>query len=134
ACRQLIDRAAGYGIEGIQGDGNDILAVMDCVAKARSQVLESGKPLIIEALTFRKRGHEEASGTAYVPSELMAEWALKDPIARFTDLVLEKGLLTTDELRVIKKNAEKLYSSDIERALISPVPSPNNEEHLDRVY
>lgn len=134
ACRQLIDRAIGYGIDGIQVDGNDIMAVMDCIGKARTQVLETGKPVIIEALTFRMRGHEEASGTAYVPDELMAEWALKDPIKRFTDLVIDKNILTTDELQIIKKNAEKLYASDLERALLSPVPSPNNAEHLNRVY
>ena len=82
ACKHLVDRAIGYGVKGIQVDGNDIFAVMNAMKEARASALK-GKPVLIEAQTFRMRGHEEASGTAYVPKDMMAEWATKDPIVRF---------------------------------------------------
>ena len=68
-------------LKGIQVDGNDIFAVINAMKEAKTSAL-SGKPVLIEAKTFRMRGHEEASGTAYVPKDMMAEWAKKDPITR----------------------------------------------------
>ncbi|MDZ7693420.1 MAG: thiamine pyrophosphate-dependent dehydrogenase E1 component subunit alpha [Balneolaceae bacterium] len=77
ACQHLLNRAIGYGLAGLKVDGNNIFNVMDEVAEARETALR-GQPVLIEAKTFRMRGHEEASGTFYVPDELFEEWEERD--------------------------------------------------------
>ncbi len=79
-CERLVDRALGYGMEGIQIDGNNILTVVDTVKGVREYCIEKQKPYLIECMTFRMRGHEEASGTKYVPPHLFEEWKKKDPV------------------------------------------------------
>lgn len=133
-CESLADRAKGYGIKGYSIDGNNIVEVMETVAKLRKEVLSKGMPVILEARTFRMRGHEEASGTAYVPEELMREWAAKDPIKQFGDRMTAEGLLTDDDLVEIRKNAEALYSADLDRALAADYPAPDTKGHVARVY
>lgn len=133
-CESLADRAKGYGLKGYSIDGNNILEVMETVASLRDEVLKTGMPVILEARTFRMRGHEEASGTAYVPDELMQEWAKKDPIKLFGERIISDGLLTADELTAIRKEAESLYAADLERALAADYPTANSKAHLDRVY
>jgi len=134
ACKQLVDRALGYGIKGIQVDGNDLLAVMETFTKARNEVLTTGKPLLIEAMTFRMRGHEEASGTAYVPKELMELWAEKDPIKRLGDHFIAQGALQAQDLLDIRAKAEALFTPDLERALVSDEPLEDADSLLSRVY
>lgn len=133
-CDSLADRAKGYGIKGYSIDGNNIIEVMDTVAKLRKDVLSTGMPVILEARTFRMRGHEEASGTAYVPEELMNEWAHKDPIKQFGERIVAEGLLSEEDLLSIRKTAESIYSVDLERALIADYPSSQTEAHIARVY
>lgn len=133
-CDSLADRAKGYGIKGYSIDGNNILEVMDTVSKLRAEVLKTGRPVILEARTFRMRGHEEASGTAYVPNELMQEWALKDPIKLFGERIVADGLLTEDDLGAIRKEAESLYNTDLDRALAADYPTADTMAHLGRVY
>jgi 2-oxoisovalerate dehydrogenase E1 component len=82
-CKDLVDKAIGYGIEGFQVDGNNILKVYDLIDQVATSMRENPKPVLIECLTFRMRGHEEASGTKYVPQELFEEWAAKDPVKNF---------------------------------------------------
>lgn len=82
-CKNLIDRGIGYGMESHQIDGNNILEVFTKVSEIAESVRKDPRPVLLEFLTFRMRGHEEASGTKYVPEELMEEWALKDPISNF---------------------------------------------------
>jgi 2-oxoisovalerate dehydrogenase E1 component len=133
-CDSLADRAKGYGIRGYSIDGNNIIEVMDTVAKLRKEVLSTGMPVILEARTFRMRGHEEASGTAYVPEELMKEWAAKDPIKQFGERVVAEGLLSDEDLLAIHKAAESIYSADLERALTADYPSSHTDDHIARVY
>ncbi len=133
-CDSLADRAKGYGIKGYSIDGNNILEVMETVAAIRKEVLTKGMPVILEARTFRMRGHEEASGTAYVPDELMKEWAAKDPIKQFGDRMVADGLLSDEDLLAIRKSAESTYSADLERALVADYPVPDTEAHISRVY
>ena len=82
-CKNLVDKAAGYGIEGIQIDGNNILSVFDTIKGVRDHCIKNQKPYLIECMTFRMRGHEEASGTKYVPKELFEQWEKKDPVKNF---------------------------------------------------
>jgi len=134
ASKSLADRAIGYGIKGITIDGNDILEVMNTVRKMRSEVLETQMPVIIEAMTFRMRGHEEASGTAYVPDELMQEWAKKDPIQRYTDYLKAEGILDESDMESIRKEAEQLYTPDLEKALTAPLPNDKAHHQIRKVY
>jgi 2-oxoisovalerate dehydrogenase E1 component len=88
----LVEKAKGYGMEGIQIDGNNILTVYDTIRGVRDYCIQNKKPYLIECMTFRMRGHEEASGTKYVPKELFEEWGRKDPIKNFEQyLVAENG-------------------------------------------
>ncbi|MEM6732810.1 MAG: thiamine pyrophosphate-dependent enzyme, partial [Myxococcota bacterium] len=89
-CRRFIDKAVGYGIEGRRVDGNDVFDVFRTVRELAESLRERPRPVILEAVTFRMRGHEEASGTKYVPDELMSLWKARDPVE-----ALERHLLTT---------------------------------------
>lgn len=82
-CENLADRAVGYGMDGVKIDGNNILTVMDTVKGVREFCIKNQRPYLIECMTFRMRGHEEASGTKYVPKGLFEEWMEKDPVRNF---------------------------------------------------
>lgn len=129
-CKQFIDKAIGYGIEGIQVDGNNILEVYHAVQGIAEKMRKDPKPVILECMTFRMRGHEEASGTKYVPKELFTEWEKKDPLTNYEQYLLSEGVLNnaqTEELRQEMKHA-------IEEALLKtfadevPVVDAKREE------
>src|SRR5699024_11521508 len=90
SCDDLVDRAPGYGLEGMKIDGNNIFEVIDAVSEARKNAL-NGNPTLIEAETFRMRGHEEAYGTYYVPDETLEKWSQKDTIHRFKEELFSKS-------------------------------------------
>ena len=98
-CKQFIDKAIGYGIEGVQVDGNNILEVFEAVSKLKTDISKNPRPVLLECMTFRMRGHEEASGTKYVPKELMEMWALKDPLVNYQSFLREQNILS-EELEV----------------------------------
>ena len=102
ACKDLADRASGYGMPGEVVDGNDIMAVMSAMERATSRARGGEGPTLLECKTFRMRGHEEASGTAYVPDELMEEWARRDPIARLEDRIIEAGAMDHDGMSMVR--------------------------------
>jgi 2-oxoisovalerate dehydrogenase E1 component len=134
ACESLVDRAAGYGIEGEKIDGNDVIAVYEAVSRARQRALDTGMPTLIEAITFRMRGHEEASGVAYVPDHLFEEWAKKDPIDRYRAKLIEEGLLTDKDLDRIEKEIAGIFTDPLNRALKSDSPVFIEENELASVY
>lgn len=122
ACDSLIDRAPGYGLEGIRVDGNNIFEVIEAVEKARNNAL-NGKPTLIEAETFRMRGHEEASGTFYVPDQLLEEWEKRDPLLRFQNWLEEQHYIeNTKTLDNLKKETDQLFSRPLKDALQAPEP------------
>lgn len=132
-CKSLSDRALGYGMHGITIDGNNILEVISAMKEARKLALK-GQPVLIEAMTFRMRGHEEASGTAYVPNYLFDEWAKKDPILQF-ELYLQKNhQFSETDLKTIKKNVADSIMGDVNRALNCPVPEFDEKNELKAVY
>lgn len=121
ACEHLSDRAKGYGMHGYYIDGNNVLDVMDAIREARKQALK-GEPVLIEAKTFRMRGHEEASGTAYVPEDMFASWSKKDPIKRMeTYLTNHHGLIEND-FKALRKELDDSFKKDLDRALKAPDP------------
>lgn len=95
-CEHLADKGKGYGIEAHVIDGNNILEVFSKVNTLCERMRENPAPVLLEFKTFRMRGHEEASGTKYVPNDLMEEWAAKDPIANYESYLLKEGILTDD--------------------------------------
>jgi 2-oxoisovalerate dehydrogenase E1 component len=92
-CKQFIDKCIGYGIEGAQVDGNNILEVYDAMLQITQSIRENPRPIMLECLTFRMRGHEEASGTKYVPKELLDEWSKKDPIINYEKYLFKEKIL-----------------------------------------
>ena len=96
-CENLADKGIGYGMESHILDGNNILDVYNKISELKTSLQENPRPILLEFKTFRMRGHEEASGTKYVPQELMDEWAIKDPISNFREYLLRVSVLS-DEL------------------------------------
>ena len=101
-CKNLSDRGKGYGIESYTINGNNILEVFTKVNQLCEEIRENPRPILLEFKTFRMRGHEEASGTKYVPNDLMEEWAKKDPISNYETYLLEQGLLNDEKIKKIK--------------------------------
>ena len=100
-CEHLADRAKGYGMESHILDGNNILEVYSNLKAITDSMRENPHPVLVEFKTFRMRGHEEASGTKYVPQELMDTWAAKDPLENFTEFLRNEGILSEeDEVRI----------------------------------
>ncbi len=91
-CKDLADRALGYGIESHIIDGNNIIEVYTKVSELAKSIRSNPRPILIEFKTFRMRGHEEASGTKYVPQDLLDIWAEKDPITNFKHFLIEEEI------------------------------------------
>jgi len=112
-CENLIDKAKGYGMEGVQIDGNNILEVYDTIKGVREYCIKNQKPYLIECMTFRMRGHEEASGTKYVPKEMFEEWDKKDPIRNYEHYLNEQNILS--QLKIVEIKNE--FKRHIEEAI-----------------
>jgi len=133
-CKQFIDKAIGYGIEGVQMDGNNILDVYHTTRQVAEKMRRDRQPIILEAMTFRMRGHEEASGTKYVPKELMEQWATKDPVANYENYLLEIGVLTPESIKEIRVEHKALIEDQWAKAMAQPDVVPNVQEELGDVY
>ncbi len=112
-CKNFIDKAIGYGIEGVQVDGNNVLDVFNKVNELAQSIRENPRPVLLECMTFRMRGHEEASGTKYVPKELLEAWAVKDPVHAFEQYLMELHVI--DEAFKVKTRAE--LKNEIDKGL-----------------
>jgi len=106
-CKNIADKGVGYGMETQIIDGNNILEVYQKVLALAKSMRKDPRPVLLEFKTFRMRGHEEASGTKYVPKELVEQWAAKDPVKNFQKYLLNEGLITLDEILIIKKGLSK---------------------------
>lgn len=134
ACRQLADRAAGYGMAGITIDGNNILEVHKAVQEAREYCIREQKPMMIECMTFRMRGHEEASGVKYVPKELFEEWGKKDPVQRFEEYLIEQGVLTQFIIKDLRDNIKTEIEAGIAVGFEAPAIVPDTAEEMADIY
>ncbi|NDA61879.1 MAG: dehydrogenase [Chitinophagia bacterium] len=133
-CQQLADKGIGYGIESVVIDGNNILAVYDTIRGVREYCLRERKPYLIECITFRMRGHEEASGTKYVPKDLMEAWAQKDPIKNYEQYLVAEGVLTEMEVADIRHEYKAYIESELQLAeQVTPIVADSKEE-LQDVY
>jgi 2-oxoisovalerate dehydrogenase E1 component len=134
ACKDLVDRAAGYGMKSAKIDGNNILEVFSTIKKVAEELRKDPQPFLLECVTFRMRGHEEASGTKYVPKELMDEWAKKDPIENYEKWLLKEGILTDAHQKKIKEGYKKDIQKAVDVMFAEPEPVANTEEELADVY
>jgi 2-oxoisovalerate dehydrogenase E1 component len=134
AAQALADRGIGYGIPGLVVDGNDVLAVYRAIKRAADRARRGDGPTLLEFKTFRMRGHEEASGTAYVPPRLFEEWARKDPIARFEAVLREAGLLDEAERERLRAELKARIDAVAEEALAAPEPQSTPEREVADVY
>jgi 2-oxoisovalerate dehydrogenase E1 component len=131
-CEQLADKARGYGMESVVIDGNNILAVHETIRGVREYCLRERKPYLIECMTFRMRGHEEASGTKYVPKELMEEWGRKDPIKNYEQFLIAEGVLTEMEVAAIRHEYKAYIESELLLAdQVAPMMANSDEEIAD---
>jgi 2-oxoisovalerate dehydrogenase E1 component len=112
-CEWLVDKAIGYGMEGVKIDGNNVLAVYDTIKGIREFCIENKKPYLVECVTFRMRGHEEASGTKYVPKELMEEWGKKDPVSNYEMYLLQIGVLNSDTVNSIRQEVKHYIEEEL---------------------
>ena len=129
----IADAAAGYDMPGRVVDGNDLFAVMEAVHWARAHARDEG-PVLLEMKTFRVRGHEEASGTAYVPDALIETWKDKDPVARVTARLRNEGLLTDAEMDAIRDDHASSVDALAEWALDQPAVTSTPEAERDAVF
>ena len=114
-CKNLVDKAIGYGMEGAQIDGNNILQVYETIIKVREYCLQNQKPYLVECMTFRMRGHEEASGVKYVPKEMFARWIEKDPIKNYERFLLEEKIVTNLSLAHIRDELKEKIESELKQ-------------------
>ncbi|MFT7611523.1 MAG: 2-oxoisovalerate dehydrogenase E1 component [Parvicellaceae bacterium] len=119
-CKQFIDKGIGYGIDTVQVDGNNIIEVYNAVAKIRADQGKNPKPVLLECMSFRMRGHEEASGTKYYPEGIQDEWALKDPLDNFQMFLLEEGVITENDVDQLKISIKKEINDSLEIAYAEP--------------
>ena len=110
-CEKFSDKGIGYGIEAYTIDGNNIIEVFNKVSEIKKQMLIDSKPVILECMTFRMRGHEEASGIKYVPKEILNKWSKKDPVIRYEDFLISKKILDNSKVIKIKDELNKEITS-----------------------
>jgi 2-oxoisovalerate dehydrogenase E1 component len=133
-CISLVDKARGYGMEGVMIDGNNILNVYDTIKGVREYCIKNQKPYLIECMTFRMRGHEEASGTKYVPQDLFKIWELKDPIKNYEKYLVGSGVMREMHVAEIKNEFKEKIEEELAIGSTTNVIIPDTEEELEDVY
>lgn len=134
ACKDLADRAVGYGMKSKIVDGNNVLEVYRTIAQVKKEISKKPEPYLIECKTFRMRGHEEASGTKYVPQELMDTWAKKDPIANYEQYLLGEGLITEDDILSLRDSMKMEINETVESVYAEADITVDLDTELNDVY
>ncbi len=133
-CESLVDKAKGFGMEGIRIDGNNVLEVYDTIRGVRDYCINNQKPYLIECMTFRMRGHEEASGTKYVPKELFEEWSRRDPIKNYEQFLAEQNVLTEMQVADIRNELRGYIEEELHKTADEENFVVDEEEELRDVY
>ncbi len=133
-CKHIADKGKGYGIESFILDGNNVIDVYDKVTKLAESIRKRPRPILIEFKTFRMRGHEEASGTKYVPKALLNEWSTKDPLLNYTNYLLKEKLITEKEDVEIREQFSKDISENLKTAYNEEAISVSLSNELNDVY
>ena len=133
-CKQFIDKGIGYGMEAHQVQGNNILEVNQKVKELAASMRQYPRPVILECITFRMRGHEEASGTKYVPKELFDEWQKKDPVKNYENYLLQQKLIDEQLIEDLKDNIKNKITSGLDLAFNEVEIEANTEKELNDLY
>lgn len=133
-CSQLSDRALGYGMKSVRIDGNNILEVYATLRSLAEEMRQDPKPVLVECLTFRMRGHEEASGVKYVPQDLFDAWKQKDPIDQYGNWLHNEAIMPKEEQEQIRLKLKETIDSDVLAVFDEPELPGNREESLYDVY
>ena len=133
-CENLADKGIGYGMENHIIDGNNILEVYNKLSELKASMAVNPRPVLLEFKTFRMRGHEEASGTKYVPQELMDLWAAKDPVENYRQFLLENGILSDDFDAALRSEIKKEIDENLAVANAEPEIAASYNEELNDVY
>ncbi len=133
-CENLVDKAKGYGMEGIRIDGNNLLEVYDTIKGVREFCIKNQKPYLIECMTFRMRGHEEASGVKYVPAELFTQWEKRDPVKNYERWLIDEKILSLEELNNLKSTTKTYIETELAEAYKAEAIIANTEEEIADVY
>lgn len=133
-CISLVDKAKGYGMEGVKIDGNNLLEVYDTIKGVRDYCIKHQKPYLVEAMTFRMRGHEEASGTKYVPQNLFELWDKKDPVKNYEQYLLRQNILTAVDIENIKAELKQKIEHELEAGVDTRPVLADTEEEMNDVY
>lgn len=133
-CEQFIDKGIGYGMEAIQINGNNILEVINTVRELAKSMRENPKPVLLELMTFRMRGHEEASGTKYYPEGLQEDWETFDPITTYAAFLREEGLLTESLENEIREKIKGEIQHGLDIAFAESAIVPDLESELEDIY
>lgn len=133
-CENLADRGVGYGMESHIVDGNNLLEVYHLISELKASMIANPRPVLLEFKTFRMRGHEEASGTKYVPQELMDMWAVKDPVENYRNYLKATAVLNDEEDEAIRAAIKNEIDTDWAKVQEEPVIVASLEEELGDVY
>jgi len=133
-CDNIADRGIGYGMESHIIEGNNVLEVYIKVSKIAKSIRKKPRPVLLEFKTFRIRGHEEASGTKYVPQELLDEWAAKDPLMNYQEFLKNKGVLNEESEVQIKEAIIHEINENLDLASKESTINPNETYELNDVY
>jgi 2-oxoisovalerate dehydrogenase E1 component len=133
-CESLVYKAEGYGMEGVRIDGNNILTVYDTLRGVREYCIKYQRPYLVECMTFRMRGHEEASGIKYVPASVLEDWAKKDPVMNFEGWLMEERILSAGDVAKVREDIKAQIEADLKPGLGSETIVPDSAEELRDVY
>jgi len=136
-CKQFIDKAIGYGMpkeDAIQIDGNNILEVYSTVKQIAESIRKNPRPIILECMTFRVRGHEEASGTKYYPEGIIDEWTKKDPVALYEQFLLDEKIITAGDVEAMNLKLKDKINTNLKAAYAEPDITPNTEEEEEDLF
>ena len=133
-CKKFADKGIGYGIDAYTIDGNNILEVYSAVKDLKNQITENPKPIILECMTFRMRGHEEASGTKYIPKELMEKWEKLDPVENYEAFLLKEKVISELDIEKFKKDIKSEINNAWKLAEEEPKIASTAEKELADIY
>jgi 2-oxoisovalerate dehydrogenase E1 component len=133
-CENIADKGIGYGMESHIIDGNNILEVYTKLSELKASMIVNPRPVLLEFKTFRMRGHEEASGTKYVPSALMEVWAAKDPVENYRKFLSDNGILSEDFDTTLRSEIKAEIDESLALANAEPEIEATYEEELNDVY
>ena len=138
-CKHIVDKGIGYGMESFTIEGNNIIKVYSKVSEIAESLRHNPRPVLIEFKTFRMRGHEEASGTKYIPKALMEAWSQKDPIDNFENFLKQESILTDEYIAIIKEEFSKEINENLKVAydeddIVSDATTELNDVYKPFVY